>query len=109
MSDFDYQPAPNASPSYTPKVLTSQFGDGYRQDTADGINNNLPKWSLTFNRPRVEIEAILAFFIAKGGVQRFTWTPSGRSEVLVICPEWTAPIINGRFGTISCTFQEVIA
>jgi phage-related protein len=109
MSDFDYQPAPNATPVHQPRVKTAQFGDGYRQDTPDGINNNLASWNLTFNRARAEIEAIAAFFTSKGGVERFTWTPSGRSEVLVICPEWTDPIIGVNVGTISCRFQEVPA
>lgn len=109
MSDFEYQPARGAVPTHRPRVKTAQFGDGYGQRAADGINNDLVTWNLTFNRVRSDIEAIAAFFKSKGGVIPFTWTPYGRSEILVICPEWSDPIGEHAAGSITCVFQEVMA
>ena len=74
-----------------PKVLVSKFGDGYEQRVADGINNNLQKWSLSFTkRSDADIDAIYDFLDARGGVESFFWTP--RSEAAsrtFVCRKYT--------------------
>lgn len=58
-----------------PKVLRSQFGDGYVQRVADGINSIPESYTLTFtNREKEEADDILAFLTATKGVTSFDFT-----------------------------------
>ena len=58
-----------------PRVLKIQFGDGYEQRVAEGINNLTQNYSITFNnRPKEVIDDIIAFFVNKGGTTAFDFT-----------------------------------
>lgn len=107
MSDFDYQPAYGAQRSKTPRVRNASFGDGYQQRVADGINTQPATWNLTFNVTKADADAIESFFEGKGGVESFTWTPSGMSEVTVKCSDWSRSITSPNTATISATFMQV--
>jgi phage-related protein len=109
MSDFDYQPETGASFSIEPRILSSQMGDGYSQDIADGINNKLEKWNLTFSRETAAIDAIEAFLRSKGGTTTFTWTPSGRTEIKVKCRQWSYSYNGGAAKSLTCVFEQVPA
>lgn len=57
------------------KVRTAQFGDGYQQRIADGINSQKEQYSIAFtNRERIEIDAIAQTLENKKGVTSFTFT-----------------------------------
>ena len=59
----------------TPRVRTQKFGDGYEQRLAEGINNIVDNFSLSFvNRAKAEADDILAFFETKAGVTAFDFT-----------------------------------
>lgn len=107
MSDFNYQPAYNVSVAKTPRVKTANFGDGYQQRIADGINTQPQQWSLSFQLSKSDIDAIDAFLTVRNGVSSFTWTPSGLSEVKVICRDWSRSIISPNVGTLSAKFEQV--
>lgn len=107
MSDFDYQPLNAAQVSNSPRVLAARFGDGYEQRVADGINTNLQNWNLSFSDTKTNIDLIEAFLSSKGGVDSFTWTPSGFAEIHVICREWARNVISKNVNSLSCTFQQV--
>jgi phage-related protein len=107
MSDFIYQPAYGASVAKEPRVLTAQYGDGYEQRVGDGINTVRQIWRLNFSATQADITAIDAFLTAKGGVDSFTWTPSGESEIRVKCTDWNRARTAPRAGTISATFTQV--
>jgi phage-related protein len=65
-------PDKSLSRTITPRVLTAVFGDGYQQRIADGINNIAEDYSLTFqNRPKEDIDDIVAFLDVKKGVGSF--------------------------------------
>ena len=58
-----------------PRVLKVQFGDGYEQRIQDGINNLKQEFSVTFNnRPKAEIDDIVAFLNNKAGTTAFNFT-----------------------------------
>lgn len=108
MSDFAYVPVHPIRVDDEPRVLAAQFGDGYEQRVADGINNNLPKWNLTFIGETDTIAAARAQLNGYGGVTAFTWTPQGESEVTVVCRRWSrASEVNA--GTLTAVFEEVPA
>jgi phage-related protein len=74
-----------------PKVMESKFGDGYSQRVADGINNNLQTWQISFTkRSGADVDAIYDFLEARGGVESFEWTPRGEQTPRnFICKKWT--------------------
>ena len=61
--------------SSTPNILSANFGDGYQQRIAKGINNLQQQYVVSFaNRTKEEIDDITAFFTNKGGVTKFDFT-----------------------------------
>jgi phage-related protein len=95
-----------------PKVKTSKFGDGYEQRVADGINNDLDKWAISFtNRSGVNVQAVYDFLKARGGEESFFWVPRGESTPRIfVCRKWTRrfdhyDVIQG----ITFTLEEVPA
>jgi len=109
MLTFTYIPSTNFTADNAPRVLTAQFGDGYSQRTADGINTNVKNWDLSFNNRTLEDAlAIKDFFITKKGVEAFLWTPPGESTALsVIAPSWKETYTSPITRTISVNFQRV--
>ena len=59
----------------SPNVLVAQFGDGYQQRIATGLNSIKETFTTSFNnRPKAEADDIDAFFSAKKGVTAFNFT-----------------------------------
>lgn len=122
MATFTYMPDWGASLKMTPRVRTVAFGEGYEQRAADGINNNLQTWDITFSkRTDTEIEAILAFLTLAGGVSSFDWLPPSGGYVLgdylledyligrrFICREWVRSFDAYSSSSIKATFIEVM-
>jgi len=107
MSDFNYQPLFGANKPIVPRVKSAKFGDGYQQRVGDGININPQTWNLTFTDSDVNIDAIESFFELKSGIDSFTWTPQGASEIRVICKDWNRSYDTPDTDTIQCTFEQV--
>ena len=84
MATFTYTPDFDASEEQRPVVRRVQFGDGYEQRLAYGLNTQPVSWRLTFrNRTNTERDNINTFLEARGGTESFDWTPpygSARSE-----------------------------
>ena len=77
-------------------VFKAEFGDGYEQRVANGINNNKQQFEMAFvNRPKDEIDDIVDFFASKKGTTAFDFTfansnESGNEEtVKVVIEKWT--------------------
>lgn len=96
-----------ASNEVKPKVLKSQFGDGYEQRVGDGLNTLPRSWSLTFTDIESEIDTIEDFLITQGGVASFDWTPPRGLVGKWICDTWKRDISNPAYDSISTTFREV--
>lgn len=96
-----------------PGVHSIKFGDGYGQRVANGINNKLQVWSVTFENKHQDVgEALFNFFDGLGGVDYFLWVPPGESAARkFIAPEYEKDFpYGGRLiQTITTTFQEVPA
>lgn len=110
MDTFSWLPDENASPKKTPRLLSCQFGDGYKQSAGDGINILLPPWSVSFSaRTFAEIQAMDAFLEKQGGSTTFLWTPPGSSTAKKFrCEEWT-PSWGSTSASLTATFQQVPA
>lgn len=105
---FTYSPDYGAQMTQKPRVLTAQFGDGYQQRVADGINTAPRTWRLAFNsRTNAEIAPILAFLQARGGVESFNWTDPDGVAGVYLCSEWQRTAARYGVNDLSCTFVQV--
>ena len=93
--------------SVKPRVRAAAFGDGYEQRVGDGINNAPRIWALTFTRPTVEADEILAFFEARNGVEAFDWAPPYGAAGRFVVREWKSRMISDVAKSISATFEQV--
>lgn len=109
MSVFEYVPDRGFSKQTTPRVLVTQFGDGYAHRVVDGINSINTVWDLTFtNRTLVDAAAMIAFFEAAAGATSFQWTPPDELvEYSVIANDWRLVYESHISRTISVKFTRV--
>ena len=108
------QPDKGLSRKNTPRTFTVQFGDGYQQRIANGINNLKQQFSVSFaTREKAEIDDIVGFFESTNGVTAFDFTfadtnASGNEEtVKVYVSEFTQNWDYDDFYTLSATFVRV--
>jgi|TARA_B100000073_G_C23356568_1_gene421058 phage-related protein len=109
MADF-----PSIAPTYgvqkssQPKVRIAQFGSGYSQRTVFGLNQNPKVYNLTFEVSETDADTIEDFLDARGGAERFNFTPPGEaSSGKYICREWSKTIPYLNRATIQATFEQV--
>tara|TARA_E500000178_G_C17036111_1_gene763445 strand:+ start:281 stop:658 length:378 start_codon:yes stop_codon:yes gene_type:complete len=95
-------------------VFKTEFGDGYEQRVANGINNNKQKFEMAFvNRPKDEIDDIVDFFAGKKGATAFDFTfansnESGNEEtVKVVIEKWTQTWKYDDFYDLKATARRV--
>lgn len=95
-----------------PSTLTAKFGDGYRQDAANGLNANLAQWELTFDDVIGQTaQAIDDFLSARAGVERFLFYSlrGGGEQVICVCKAWKVAGRGRGKATVTATFVEVPA
>lgn len=109
MTTFTWTPDFGAKAAYKPKVRKAQFGDGYQQRQADGINTRADTWDLQFQaRDDSETAAILAFLEARAGVEAFDWTPPNElTAIRVVCSEWNKTLDRANLNSVSAQFIRV--
>ena len=97
-----------------PRVIKIQFGDGYEQRVQEGINNITQNFSVSFNnRPKAEIDDIMAFLDNKAGTTAFDFTypdtnASGNERtVKVVCEDYTQTYSFDDFYSCTATFRRV--
>jgi phage-related protein len=58
------------------RTYSAQFGDGFEQVAAAGINTVILEWDLSWkDQPHAEADQIIAFLEARGAHEPFWWTP----------------------------------
>jgi phage-related protein len=101
-------PTYGASKASKPNVRIAQFGSGYSQRTAFGLNQNPKVWQLTWEVSETDADTIETFLDARGGVEKFQWTPLAEStEYNWVCREWNKAIPYLNRATIQATFEQV--
>lgn len=105
---FTWAPDNGAECEYKPRILSGQFGDGYEQRVADGINHNPESHSLTWSAQTLaERNAIVDFLKARGGVEAFNWTPPAGVAGTYVCKEWSASPTTAIAHRVTATFTQV--
>jgi phage-related protein len=94
--------------SFTPNLLTADFGDGYSQDIPNGINSTPQTVALTFQLSWSDAQDCYAFLKRQGGSKRFWLTlpdevdPIKVKTVGEVKQEWT----NWGWCTITASFKQ---
>lgn len=109
-SDLDVMTDRGMAKNIVPRVLVSQFGDGYEQRVNDGVNPNNQKFSVSFrNRDSATIYNIAEFFDENVG-KAFTFTvtdKSGDTDLKVVCEEYNIIYISEFFHSLDATLRRV--
>jgi phage-related protein len=108
-----------ALPSITPstvsvkttktRVLKNEYGDGYSQRAANGINNVYQEWTLVWQGHKKEdIDTLESFFEGLKGYQSFTWTPyRGSTAKKFLCDTWDRRFVGAENDTLTVKIMEV--
>ena len=90
------------------KIKSVQFGDGYTQETPDGINFKAYTFSLAWEMlTTAEKDTINNFLYARGGYQTFNWTnPEDSVTYKVKCREWSVDYVNPNVWRITATLEQ---
>lgn len=108
MSTFSYTIDWKNALQRTPRTLVAQFGDGYSQRQADGLNANPKAFQLKFeNRSNTEADNIEDFLTARGGWEAFDWTDPDGDSGKYICKQWERVREQYNLNTITAVFQQV--
>lgn len=93
-------------------TLVAQFGDGYKQVAANGINNVSQSWPLTFKALKIDnsdLLEIMNFLDANQGFKSFYWTPPvlGAVQGTYRCLEgYQLTAESGAIYTLTATFEQ---
>jgi len=102
-------PSITSTKSVKARILKNEFGDGYSQRAADGLNNTPAEWSLTWaGQSYTDIDTLEAFFEGLGGWDTIEWTPYREgTEKKFICTEWSRSFDGAFNDTLSAKLEEV--
>jgi len=91
------------------RVLKSDFGDGYSQRAADGINPLEYTYALTWeNITEAEADTIDNFLVSKKGYIAFLWAlPRTSTSLKWTCESWTRKPVEGNLVTMTASFVRV--
>lgn len=108
---FDWRPTVDStSGTVATKVRSAQFGDGYQQRLADGLNNVQSTYTLQFRGDETKVWAIYDFLVARGGAESFWYTHyTSRPARLFYCETWSEPVSDGPAFTITATFVQTFS
>lgn len=103
---FTWSPRLNANADTTFRVRTAQYGDGYSQVSADGINPKKDNWDLNFVGTEAYITAIKGFLDRHAGSKSFRWKPPLSPLGLFRCKTYKPTATGGNNYSLSATFEQ---
>ncbi|MBF0786078.1 phage tail protein [Muribacter muris] len=108
LQHLPFCPQPGFTVENEPRRKVNQFGDGYQQRRADGLNPLLRKYSLTFNLNPQQAVILDRFFATHGAVTAFYFRERHQSSLIkVVCQKWTKTVGRTHI-QFSCEFEEVL-
>lgn len=98
-----------SSRSFKPALYSAKFGDGYEQNTPQGINNNPETWQLRFAlSSRADGDGLIAFLSGLDAYQAFWWrSVRGPNPIRVLCQGWSDITKPSGPVTLNATFRQV--
>lgn len=95
---------------YTPRITVGSLGSEYQDRALDGINTNLQKWTITYDKKtNADMTTLYDFLKAHAGCKAFSWVPPGELTARrFICSQFSRTFdYYTRIQTITATFEEV--
>ena len=102
-------PTYDSTENAAPKIITVQFGDGYKSRNTFGLNQNPKSYNYTFPVSVADGDKILAFFDERAKLsQSFTFTPPATSTARTfVCDQYSRTNTYLNRVTILARFEEV--
>lgn len=108
MATFTFSPSYSSAAKVKVRIKKTQFGDGYMQRGADGINAVKRDWALGFNNISDTLANDIESFLAANVAANISWTPPGYPSALkYICTEWSRTYGGFNNNSISFVFEQV--
>lgn len=106
---FTWEVERGVDPTINYKVIEAQFGDGYKQTTADGINNKEEQYAIRTHAKTAVASEIMAFFDEHAGCKSFLWKPPLGQLSLFTCVDPKPVYQGGDLYVITATFVKSYA
>lgn len=91
------------------RVIEVQYGDGYTQSSADGINTKDESYQIRVNARERTAKEIMTFFDNLAGHRSFFWTPPLGELSLFTCINPKPSYQGGGLYVITATFKRSFA
>nr|WP_129952730.1 phage tail protein [Rahnella sp. RFA10(1/100)] len=107
---FIWRTQKSAQGTDTVRTLQAQFGDGYKQVAANGINANAETWSLSWTGNKTDAATIRQFLLSHF-IASFWWTNPWGEKYLwrVKSDSVSVNFPAGNKATLSFTFERAFA
>lgn len=102
---FTWCPRLSANAATKFSVRQAQFGDGYMQVSANGLNPRSQEWSLEFTGSEEYVHGIKNFLDGHKGFQAFQWQPPLETVGLYRCDEYSPTALGNNMYSLSATFK----
>lgn len=102
---FPYKVTAEASGQSKYIVNKTQYGDGYAQSSARGLNNKVQSWTVTAVGTQAEMREIADWLDAKMGAESFFWTPPLGDQGYYVCTGHN-PRKMGKTWTLTMNFEQ---
>jgi len=91
------------------KTIETQYGNGYSQRAADGINSIQDSWNITWdNLNATDFATVLTALDTAKGTDYLTWTaPGDGSSKKFICKKVTKRALSGAIYSVSAELTQV--
>lgn len=104
---FTWRPRVQSEGGSNFRVLSVQFGDGYKQSVGDGINTKVQSIKLSFIGNAAFINAIKAFLDARKGYEPFWFTKKGDATPLLWeCLSYSDSYVGANVYTLNTQFTQ---
>lgn len=101
------RPSINSDVSFKARVISNQFGDGYRQTAADGLNSVARTWMLSWDNLTIADANVLeAFLVSHVGQPFYYLMPREQYPRAWDCTDWTRGYPAGAYDSFKATFNE---
>lgn len=91
------------------RVLKANFGDGYSQRSADGLNTEQETFDPTWNNMTyTQYQRLSSYLATRKGFRAFLWqSPMDGEQKPYICESFSTTIVSYRVYTVSAKFTRV--
>lgn len=103
---FKWKVERDLDPTIKYRVVETQFGDGYKQTSSDGINIKDESYAFKVHAYKDKAKEIMDFFDAHQGWKSFFWTPPLGKLSLFTCVDPKPVDQGGGLYTITGTFVK---